>query len=325
MEDLAVIIPTYNGTALLDDCIASLVAQDRKPSEIIVVANGSCESVNELIRRTSIDISLLWLDYNKGFSSAVNKGIKASRAQYILVLNDDAILDKGCISALLSATKDRRYGSFAPLVFSLDGSELQSAGLMFSNAGYGNRSNRNDFCDRALSRDVFSACGVAALYRRAALEDVGLFNEDFFFFFEDLELGFRLQLRGYKCLLVPDARIFHAGGTTVKRFFPIKIEQCLANSLTTAITCMPRTWLMMDKKRMMHFYFDLVKACWEKGYHTSVVKGLVRFILRLPNSFKSRRFIQKTKNFNVDYLRNLVYEGDIKVGFLDGEKAIRIY
>lgn len=324
MRSVAVIIPTLGESALLSDCLESLVAQDMQPSEIIVVANGCGKSVYDITRRVSDQICILRLARNEGFSRAVNKGIRASSAEFVLVLNDDALLDAGCISALLSVTNNESYGSFAPSIFTLDGSSVQSTGLMFSNSGYGNRSNRNKFCAETKLRDVFSVCGAAALYLRAALEDVGFFNEDFFFLFEDLEMGFRLQLRGYKCLLVPSARVFHAGGATAKRYFQLKVEQCIANSLTTAITCMPWAWLVQDKQRMARFYIALSKACFKKGYGGNVMKGILRCIGRLPKSFRLRQAIHKKAIYDDNYLRQLLYEGDIVVGFPDGEARICI-
>lgn len=324
MSDLAVIIPTQGLSPVLAKCLESVATQNVRPSQVILVANGCRESVLNIATQATIAVTVLNLSRNEGFSRAVNKGILSSNTKFVLILNDDAILGEGCIQLLLHEAQNECYGSFAPLVMSLDGSSIQSAGLMFSNAGYGNRSNKSIFYGKVEPTDIFSVCGAAALYRRSALDDVGLFNRSFFFFFEDLELGFRLQLRGHRCLLVPDARVFHAGGVTAQRYFPIKVEQCLANSLTTAFTCMPFDWLQNDKVRMKRFYMNLLKICWSEGYYFSVLKGIVRFFARLPKAIILRYSIQKRVRCDSRYLRDLVYEGDIKVSFPSGEKDIEI-
>jgi GT2 family glycosyltransferase len=325
VEHVAIIIPTHGPASLLSDCLESVAMQEPRPTEVILVANGCEERVRGIVERAPIAVTMLPLVRNEGFSVAVNRGILASRSEFVLVLNDDAILGEGCIRSLLDETKDRRFGSFAPLVLSLDGSSVQSAGLMFSSAGYGNRSNRDTVSVGEGPKDIFSACGAAALYRRAALEDVGLFNEEFFFFFEDLELGFRLQLRDHRCRLVPKARVRHAGGVTARRVFSAKVEQCLANSLTTAITCMPLDWLLRDKQRMARFYVSLLRTCWAEGCRASVVNGLLRAFGRLPKALRSRRRIQKSARCDGSYLRSLVYHGDVKVGFPGGERIISFY
>lgn len=324
MKNVSVVIPTQGATPLIADCLNSLAVQELKPTEIIVVVNGHNKDLDFIEKLTTIEFSILRSVQNEGFSKAVNKGIMASTAEYVLVLNDDALLDQHCLSALMSAANEGCYGSFAPLIFSLDGSSVQSCGLMFSNAGYGNRSNKTDILPGNRNRDVFCACGAAALYKKSALEDVGLFNKDFFFLFEDLELGFRLQLNNHKCLLVPDARVYHAGGASTHKYFSLQVDQGFANSLSTAFTCMPWEWLAKDKKRMARFYLELFKICWRKGYIIPALNGLARFIFRLPKLMKTRINIQRKSHYDKEYLRKLVYVGDVFVRFPDEELRIRI-
>jgi GT2 family glycosyltransferase len=321
-SNVTVIVPTLGCSAILSDCLKSLLYQDMRPSEIIIVANGRINGVHDIIKHSPIQIHTLLLHRNEGFSKAVNKGIQANDSEFVLVLNDDAYLDVGCIRALMSTVKDESYGSFAPLVLTLDGSTIQSTGLMFSTSGYGNRSNRYKLYYETNPIDVFSACGAAALYRRSALQEVGLFNEDFFFLFEDLELGFRLQLRGHKCLFVPAAKVFHAGGFTAQRYFPLKVEQCFANALAVAVTCMPRKWLFEDKVRMTRLYLNLSRACFARGYGLNMIKGLLRFIKNLPRSFKIRKTIQDNALYDFNYLRQLLYHGIVVVNFPDGEERV---
>lgn len=322
MDKIAVIIPTYNGAALLRDCLASIIAQDEKPAEIIVVDNGSTDNTCDVIKSSHTHVSLVKLPINEGFSRAVNKGIEKSQAELLFVLNNDVRLERGCIAALRAAAADKSYGSFAPLVFDDNGINIHSAGLMFSNRGYGNRSNRRYFEKYSHKADVFCCCCAAALYRRTALQHTGLLNEDFFLFFEDLELGFRLQLRGHRCLLVPSAKAFHIGGATAHRFFRLKVEQSLANSLTTFITCAPRSWLLKDAVRTFRFYCNLTIACWRRGYGKSVIAGLFLFIMRLPKTIWRRQNIQNSVSYDSQYLRQLLYTDAIDVNF--NEESVQI-
>lgn len=313
---LSVIIPTYNGCQLLGKCLRSLAAQEVLPTDVIVVDNGSKDDTEQVISNAPIAVHLIKLPENKGFSRAVNKGILESHSELILVLNNDVTLDKNCIGELKNAARNRHYTSFSPLVFEHNRRHIvHSAGLMFSNKGYGNRSNRVLFSKNSSNTDVFCPCGAIALYRRSALEEGGYFNEDFFMFCEDVEIGLRLQLRGHRCLLVTSAVAYHRGGATAKNFFRMKVEQTLANALSLLITCIPFRWMMLDGLKITCFYSYLILNCFERGYIKEVFQALRIILTRLPKLLICRVALQKNTCYEESYLRNLLYTSAIEINF----------
>jgi len=315
MDSISVIIPTYNGATLLRECLCSLELQAKQPSEVIIVDNGSSDNTEQVAKDSRLNVLFVKLPYNEGFSKAVNQGILKSQGELILLLNNDVKLGSDCIKNLLNATQNKKYGSFAPLIFNQEGTAVQSAGLMFSNRGYGNRSNNYLYNSESSHGDIFAPCGAVALYRRSALEDIGLFNEKFFLFFEDLELGFRLQLRGYRCLLVTSAKAYHIGGATAQNFFLIKVEQSLINSITILITCVPTKWLLKNAFHILHFYYKLIINCWKRGYQKEVLRAFKSIIRNLPGALSYRIKVQSFVNYDIKYLSQLLYTGAIRINF----------
>lgn len=316
MSSVAVIIPSYNGAVLLKDCLLSLALQHVKPSEIIVVDNGSSDNTEKVINLAPVDVTLIKSKNNEGFSKAVNKGIRQSNSELIMILNNDVTLHEECLTELQIAASNLNYSSFCPLIFQHNERQtVHSAGLMFSNRGYGNRSNRTAYSIGSLPTDVFSVCGAGALYRRTALDEVGLLNEKYFFFFEDLELGLRLQLQGHRCLLVPSALAYHVGGATAQHVFPLKVEHSIVNSITTLLVCVPRSWIVTDGLRIMDFYFRLIYNCWVRGYRAEVIRALSRILSRFPAIIADRHSLQSNARYDNNYLRQLLYSESIEVNF----------
>jgi GT2 family glycosyltransferase len=323
MPSISIIIPSYNGAELLKDCLLSLANQHQKPSEVIVVDDGSSDNTEQIIKQSSIDVILIRSRNNEGFSRATNKGIRKSISELVMIVNNDVTLHKECIAELQIAASNLNYSSFCPLIFQHNERQtVHSAGLMYSNRGYGNRSNRTKFSVNSMPTDVFSACGAVALYRRTALDEVGLLNENFFFFFEDLELGLRLQLQGHRCLLVPSAHAYHVGGATAQHVFPLKVEQSIYNSIHTLLVCVPRSWIFIDSLRIIKFYYLLIYNCWMRGYRPEVVRALGKLFIKLPSILKDRYSIQEYTRYDKKYLRQLVYTDPIEINFPD--KVIKI-
>jgi hypothetical protein len=166
--------------------------------------------------------------------------------------------------------------------------------------------------------EIFCPSGACALYRRVALEDVGFFNEDFFMFFEDLELGFRLQLRGWRSLLVPQSIGYHTGGWTANRFFSEKVRESIANSAATLLTCVPKNWFSLDWPTMLRFHVWFYLQLIRHDYSRDLVRGLQKVCVRLPALWCRRRLIQSSANFDGYYVRSLLYDGPITINFPEG-------
>ncbi|MGB3681070.1 MAG: glycosyltransferase family 2 protein [Rubrobacteraceae bacterium] len=213
-----VVIPNWNGREFLEACLASLRMQSFEDFGIVLVDNGSTDESVAFANESFPEVEVISLKRNEGFSAAVNAGIKASGSEYVALLNNDTATDPGWLEALVrSAESYPEAGFFASKLVDfhdrrfLDGAgdALRLGGLPYR-LGHGEK-DQGQFDAPAY---VFGACAAAALYRRALLEEAGLFDEDFVSYCEDGDLSFRAQLAGYRCLYVPDAVVYHMGGAS---------------------------------------------------------------------------------------------------------------
>lgn len=213
----SVIVPSLNGAHLLPDCLDSLARQTYPNAEVIVADGASTDGTAALVRDHFASVRLLRLRRNGGFAGNVNAGLRAARGEVLLLLNNDARAQPEWVEASVQALTSRPdVGSVASKVLFSNGHTLNSAGDLFCRDG-APRQRGNGQSDGAawdVPADVFGAMGGAAAYRRAMLADVGLLDEQFFMYLEDVDLAFRAQLRGWRCHYEPRARVLHQGGAS---------------------------------------------------------------------------------------------------------------
>jgi hypothetical protein len=246
-----VVVPAWNGGRLLERCLDSLAAQSWRPTRVVVVDNGSTDgSLQELRRRAANgSIVLLEVGFNSGFSAAVNRGIEASDGEYVALLNQDAIADPDWIERLVTALEaDVSLGSAASrMLWSSDPATINGVGLAFAPL--------LDACSRVIGWGepdsiehhrpclVLAASGGAAMYRRRALREVGPFDDDYFLYYEDFDIGLRLQLAGWDCLYVPEARVLHDDEALARRHPDWILRLNRRNSRWTILKCLPSALL----------------------------------------------------------------------------------
>jgi GT2 family glycosyltransferase len=217
-SSIEIIIPSWNGKALLGDCLVALSRQTRIPDRITVVDNHSGDGTREFLAREWGDVCVVELDENKGFAAAVQAGIESSIATLVGVLNNDARPHPEWLESLEQAFAWPRVGACASLV--LSGHRIvESAGVGFSHFGVGFRLGEHRSVD-ALPQElveVFGVSGTAAMFLREALLEAQGFDPHFFAQGEDIDVSFRLRYAGYSCLLNPMARVSHLGSRTLVR------------------------------------------------------------------------------------------------------------
>lgn len=316
---VSIIIPNYNGAALLEACLESISKQSYTTYDVVVIDNGSTDKSSEVLAKFSDWVRVIKFKKNVGFSKAVNRGIKACNGELVFVLNNDTILLPNCLASIVEGAKNNPdYASFAPSIRDIaDINQIHSAGLMFSNRGFGNRSNRHEFLKVDHPIDVFGPCGAGAVYRRKVLEKVGLFNEDFFFYHEDIELSFRLQLSGNKCLYLPSAVLYHYGAATTRFFFRKKIKEVVKNSLITLIVCMPNSFFREYAWNILKFYAAFWRHLAYKGYMKELSFGLMCVGIKFIPSLIKRKKVQGQTVVELNYLRNLLYTDEIEINLPD--------
>lgn len=210
---VSVVVPNYNGAAYVRDCLDSLRAQTYEPLESIIVDDASTDGSADLVTSSYSEMRLIRLPRNRGFAHAANQGIGAGRGEIVALLNNDAVAEPGWIEELVGAL--RRHpdaGSAASKILLLDPpGTLNSAGDIFRRNGVPDNRGawETDHGQYDEEVEVFGASGAALAFRRAMLADVGPFDERFFMYCEDVDLAFRAQLAGYRCIYTPRAIVRH--------------------------------------------------------------------------------------------------------------------
>jgi len=220
-----VVIVTWNAREHLPRCLAAVAAQTVPPDRLILIDNGSTDGTPSLARDCvaaepglSGRTEIVELGTNLGFAAANNRAIAICDTEYVALLNPDAFPHPDWLERLLAAADrhpeaasfgSRQMTDGQPEILDGLGDVYHASGLSWR-CGHGRRLEQTDLVER----EIFSACAAAALYRRAALVEVGGFDEDFFCYFEDVDLGFRLRLAGFASVSVPDAVVDHVGSAS---------------------------------------------------------------------------------------------------------------
>jgi hypothetical protein len=231
-----IVIPSWNGLRFLPDCLESIQRQEADFLwQITVVDNGSTDGSLEYLR-TQPQVRLIALPENRGFSAAVNAGILSSNAPYVFLLNNDTELPPDCLRQLLNTAAELpEYDFFAPKMLSFhDRTVLDGAGdgYLRGGAGYRIGTMEQDSPTYSQPGPVFGVCAGAALYRRVVFDRIGLFDEDFFAYLEDVDFNLRLNRAGGKGYYVPAARVYHIGSASSgSKFNPFTIRLSTRNSL----------------------------------------------------------------------------------------------
>ena len=236
---LRIIIPNYNGAHFLKNCLDSLRHQTYQNFRITVVDNGSSDESVTLLQRYYPEADNLNLPYNKGFAAAANAGIRSSKEPYVMLLNNDTTVKYNCVEKLMNAiTSDSQIFSAGAHVLSMRAPYLtDTSGDFYSFFGYAFCRGQGLSAARfALSRHnqlfTFTNCGCAVIYRRCLLQKTGLFDERFFAYLEDVDLGFRARKMGYKNIVCTEAHVFHYGsGTTGAKYTPMKVYLSARNNI----------------------------------------------------------------------------------------------
>lgn len=216
--ELTVIIPNLNGCHHLAECLATLHAQTFTSFETIVIDNGSTDGSVAFCRARYPAVRVIANAGNVGVAAAYNQGIRASAAPFVMTLNNDVALEPGLIAELMRAIqRDERIGIVgAKQLKYQDRGVIDSAGIIIdryccsANRGAGERDHgQYERCE-----EVFAVMCTAAIFRRAMLDDIGLFDEAYVAYEDEFDLAWRARLRGWRCLYVPSARVYHKGGAT---------------------------------------------------------------------------------------------------------------
>lgn len=293
---ISVVVVNYNGKKFLDNCLSSLFNQTFRDFEIIVVDNGSSDNSPAYIRERYPSVILVETGANLGFAGGTNAGIRTAKGEFILTLNNDTITDPHVLEEIIQPMQsDGRVGMCGAKMLFPDG-RINSTAICISRSGaaWDRGMFEEDHGQYDHKEEVFGACAGAALYRKAMLEDIGLFDEDFFLFMEDVDLAFRARLAGWKCMYVPTARVVHIHGGTAGFRSDISIYYGNRNLVWYVVKNFPpRTllfsspWIITRNCADIPYYFIHGKSHTIIRAKIDMVKGLFAMI-RKRRSIKRR-------------------------------------
>jgi GT2 family glycosyltransferase len=241
---ISIVIPNFNGAAYLEKCLASLKLQTYAPLEILVVENASTDGSADVIRHAAPDAQILHQSRNLGFAGGANAGILHARGEWIAILNNDTEASAAWLAECAAAIERHPEAAFLACRIS-DISRrniIYSAGDCILRAGIGYRRGQQlqDCEGYGEEIEIFSACGCAALYRKSALKDTGGYDDHFFAYCEDVDLGLRLQAAGYCGYYIPRAEVFHYGaGTSGGEMSALAVRLTTRNSILLLVKSVP--------------------------------------------------------------------------------------
>ncbi|MCX7826404.1 MAG: glycosyltransferase family 2 protein [Verrucomicrobiae bacterium] len=310
---VSVIIPNLNARHWLERCIGSLQAQTLQPIEIILVDQNSNDGSADYVAATFPQVRLIRQTEDRGFTGACNEGMKAARGGFIVLFNTDARAEPDWLETLVRAMgSDETIGSAACKTLDYNDESLIYSlgdGMLPNGDAFNIARGMRDRPDLPMLRWVFGGSGCTVIYRRSALDRVGLLDEDFYTFHEDVDLNLRLQLAGYKCLYVPEAVAYHVGFATGRKFKERNAFISGRNRWFVLLKNWP--WSLWLRFAPRLFYRQAQIAWWAlKGDAESRVRcrgalSALRFVRR---ELRKRRVVQRLRRVGAGELAMMLKE-----------------
>lgn len=336
MNRLAIIVLNWNGADDTLNCVESLQQQTLRPEIIIVDNNSSDDSVERFedhIKSQKKDAPILIKNsQNLGFAGGINTGLvyaKEHNFEYIGALNPDAIADKEWCQALVNELSSHpKCGITTGILQRRNSKTLDTTGDFYTTWGLPGPRNRDEPIKNAPDKpgEVFGATGGGAIYRTAIFDDIDMFDEDFFMYYEDVDLSFRAQLAGWKVRFTPKAIAYHKVGASSKKVPGLAVYNTFKNLPLVFIKNVPGKLFWYIGLRFFLTYWLIFASAVRHGNGWPAFKGMLASIIRKPAAYKKRLTIQKNRKVSVDYIRNIIHKGPLpnQTGLLKFKHFFRI-
>jgi len=307
----SVIIPNWNGVHHLPTCLESLRRQTYPRVEVIVADNGSTDGSLELLARDYPEMQVLALGENRGFAGACNAGMQAAQGEHIVLLNNDTETDPRWLEKVAAAfERHPEAGIVASKMLLFDQRDtFHTAGDFYRVDGIpGNRGVwQRDVGQHDREEYVFNACGGSAAYRKATLEQVGLLDEDFFFSCEDVDLAWRAQLAGWRCVYAPRAVVYHklsaTGGGATASFYDGR------NFIYLLVKDYPGDLWRSHWRAILRAQLDITweaLRAWRGAAARARLRGQLAGLLGIPRVLRKRRAVQRSRTVERAYLERIL-------------------
>lgn len=282
---ISIIIPNYNGRRYLKACINSIYSDIKildEQIELIIIDNASTDSTYEWITQQYPSIFFKQLEYNYGFSRAVNEGIRLAQGEYILLLNNDTEIQAGFLEALLGVIQTDKsiFAVCSQMIQYHHQTLIDDAGDEYNLLGWAYKRGDGQAVDTYNKVErVFSACAGAAIYRKSVFEEIGYFDENFFAYMEDVDISYRALIHGYKNMYCPEAKVLHIGSATSgSKYNAFKVRLAARNNIYVPYKNMPLLQLIINMPFLLIGYLIkyifFVKKGFGKEYKEGFLEGL---------------------------------------------------
>jgi GT2 family glycosyltransferase len=310
MPDVTLAIVNYNGRRHLEDLLASVHRQTYADYVVHIVDDCSTDDGREYVEREWPGVRWLGADRNQGISATMARAAGGAETEFVAVLNNDLELDERWLEELVAALR-ARPGAAAVEGKTLEfdrRTHLDGAGDLLRRNGYPDRrgQGRPDDGSFDVGCEIFAASGTAALYRRAAFEDVGSYDADFRGYYEDVDWGFRARLRGWSAWYVPAARAYHKGSASVGREPGPFTSLIIRNQILMLIKDVPWPLALRWGPRIAWFQLLWLPRNWRAGIGRHHLRALVGVGRELPRTLRKRRAIQRRRTASVADLARVI-------------------
>jgi len=273
----SIIVVNWNGIGCIRDCLQSVLRQTYTPFELIVVDNGSTDGSREWLRANAANnFRLIEFDVNTGFGRGVNAGIRASAGEFVALLNNDASADERWLENMVAAVQHIDTGMVASKILFYDRRDvIDKAGHLLYPDGLNRGRGAGETDTGQYDKDVETLFpdGCAALYRRQMLDDIGLFDEQFFAYGDDAEIGLRGRWRGWRCVYAPAARVYHRHSSSLGKYSPVKAYLVERNRFWVAVKLLPWPALVLSPAYTVWRFFW---HAWSIGRRRGLAGGVAR-------------------------------------------------
>jgi GT2 family glycosyltransferase len=311
---IAVVIVNYNGGILLERCLSALTGQAYGSFRTIVVDNASSDGSADGIETHHPEVRVIRLPRNIGFAASNNAGIKAAEgSDWIACLNPDAFPEPDWLAQFVRAAERTPEKAFfgCRMLQAEDPQRLDGTGDIYHVSGLAWRRDHRAPVAQGVQEagEIFAPCAAAALYPRDALLEVGGFDESYFCYFEDIDLAFRLRLRGYRCWYVPEAVVHHMGSAITGRRSDFSLYQGHRNLVWTFFKDMPGPllWLYLPQHLLLNLVTILVFAF--RGKTRVILSAKWDAIRQLGRIFRERKAVQSSRRTGIADLRRAMTTG----------------
>lgn len=309
---IAVVIPNWNGADMIVASVNSLLAQTYEHT-VVIVENGSVDNSIQVIERQFPDVVLLKNPVNLGFAGGVNTGIRYALGQgfeAIALFNNDAVADKEWLAGLVrNMEKYPEVGMVTCKLMSMDKSHIDSTGDIYTTWGIPFPRGRDEPITDKYDNSpwIFGVSGGASLYRSAMFKDIGLFDEDFFAYYEDVDISFRAQLAGWKARYEPTSHAYHATSSTGSKIPGFFTYQTIKNYPFVFWKNVPLgLFHIMLPRFVLAYSIFVIKGLFTPYRTWPTLKGLFVTTLLLPKKLVQRRKIMRGRTVTNQYVRTIL-------------------